>query len=188
MKEEGAEKRQYGTFQGEDPSHQHHHHHHSVGFPQPVPPPGVNPPYAPPYYSSNAGYQSVPALIHFTLSLLCKLGLGNFIQQNSNRGPYVTAIDASPWSRSLPGVALDVDIRSYSIVVVGSLSQKLQRRKAKHTFANKARSAFDASDYEAIDKVPTRGMNIRDTRRFTYKAIIAAIATILGVTKGTHSW
>ncbi|XP_022749342.1 60S ribosomal protein L18a-like protein isoform X2 [Durio zibethinus] len=47
---------QYGTFQGVanyppplPPQYQHHHHHHqpAIGFPEPVPPPGLHQPSAP---------------------------------------------------------------------------------------------------------------------------------------------
>ncbi|XWS10216.1 hypothetical protein CRYUN_Cryun39dG0056200 [Craigia yunnanensis] len=60
---------QYGTFQGvanyppPPPSqHQHHHHHYqpAIGFPQPVPPPGLHQPSAPPPQYYPQGYQTVP--------------------------------------------------------------------------------------------------------------------------------
>ncbi|XP_007022107.2 PREDICTED: 60S ribosomal protein L18a-like protein [Theobroma cacao] len=63
---------QYGTFQGvanyppppPPPQHQHQHQHHqpAIGFPQPVPPPGLHEPSAPPpqYYPQPQGYQTVP--------------------------------------------------------------------------------------------------------------------------------
>ncbi|XVF04454.1 hypothetical protein REPUB_Repub05bG0084500 [Reevesia pubescens] len=56
---------QYGTFQGVASyppplPPQHQHHGPAIGFPQPVPPPGLHQPSAPPpqYYSQ--GYQTVP--------------------------------------------------------------------------------------------------------------------------------
>ncbi|KAF5205342.1 60S ribosomal protein L18a-like protein [Thalictrum thalictroides] len=61
MKEGGSgeEKKVYGTFQGQYPPPQP-----SIGFPQPVPPPGVSAsstsPYYPPHHGYQAGYQSVP--------------------------------------------------------------------------------------------------------------------------------
>ncbi|XWS10815.1 hypothetical protein CRYUN_Cryun38cG0030300 [Craigia yunnanensis] len=59
---------QYGTFQGVandppplPPQHQHQHHQPAIGFPQPVPPPGLYELSAPPppqFYPQ--GYQTVP--------------------------------------------------------------------------------------------------------------------------------
>ncbi|KAK9132556.1 hypothetical protein Scep_012084 [Stephania cephalantha] len=143
MKEEGAEKRQYGTFQGEDPSHQHHHHQHSVGFPQPVPPPGVNPSYAPPYYSSNAAYQAVPGYavvegrpVRERRLPCCGIGIGWFL---FIIGFFLAGV---PW---------------YAGVIILLCSRVDYREKPGYVAC-------------------------------TIGAIIAAIATILGVTKGTHAW
>lgn len=62
---------QYGTFQGVanyppplPPQHQHRHHQHqpAIGFPQPVPPPGLHEPSAPPPQYYPQGYQTVPGI------------------------------------------------------------------------------------------------------------------------------
>ena len=82
---------QYGTFQGvanyppPPPSqhqHQHHHHHHqpAIGFPQPVPPPGLHQPSAPPPQYYPQGYQTVPG------NLLCKKQKVFFFVTNLSKG------------------------------------------------------------------------------------------------------
>ena len=64
---------QYGTFQGvanypppPPPQHQHHHQQPAIGFPQPVPPPGLHepaPPSPPPPHYYAQGYQTVPGAL-----------------------------------------------------------------------------------------------------------------------------
>ncbi|OVA05910.1 Ribosomal protein L18a [Macleaya cordata] len=70
----------YGTFQGVPPSYPQP----SIGFPQPVPPPGVTAASAPPYYSQ--GYQAVPGYavaegrpLHEHRLPCCGCGIGWFL-------------------------------------------------------------------------------------------------------------
>ncbi|KAE8707836.1 60S ribosomal protein L18a-like isoform X1 [Hibiscus syriacus] len=51
---------QYGTFQGVANYPPPQHHGPAIGFPQPVPPPGLHEPSAPPPHYYSQGYQTVP--------------------------------------------------------------------------------------------------------------------------------
>ncbi|XWS16820.1 hypothetical protein CRYUN_Cryun33cG0013300 [Craigia yunnanensis] len=87
---------QYGTFQGVanyPPQHQHHHHQPAIGFPQPVPPPGLHEPSAPPppqYYPQ--GYQTVPGYavaegtpVRERRLPCCGIGVGWFLPPRETR-------------------------------------------------------------------------------------------------------